>query len=153
MGKYKHGDSVGIGTKEYRAWCKIKERCHRRKHKFYHRYGGRGITVCERWNDSYANFLKDMGRAPTIKHSIDRIDNDGNYEPSNVRWATWAQQRRNSSSRLRIITFNGETKCARDWERQYGLTRGVIRQRIKLGWSIREAILLPKNGRYKIPIK
>ena len=75
----------------------MKERCRNPKHNRFHRYGGRGIRVCDRWLDSYENFLADMGRKPSPTHSVDRIDNDGHYEPGNCRWATDAEQRANRS--------------------------------------------------------
>jgi hypothetical protein len=82
-------------TPEYRTWCAMRERCGSKKHRAYPRYGGRGITVCERWQ-KFSNFLADMGARPPGT-SIDRIDNNGNYEPGNCRWATAIQQRRNQS--------------------------------------------------------
>ena len=91
-----HGESVsyngGKATKEYRAWQGLKQRCLNPKHKAYSYYGLRGITVCKRWRNSYENFLADVGRAPGPEFSIDRINNDGNYTPRNVRWATAKQQ-------------------------------------------------------------
>ena len=81
-------------TVEYRTWFHMRERCEKATHPSYANYGGRGIRVCERWM-SFKNFFADMGRRPSPKHSIDRIDNDGNYEPGNCRWATAKQQMSN----------------------------------------------------------
>jgi len=90
-----HGHSKRKGwTQEYRSWTKIFQRCYNPKCKNFHDYGGRGITVCERWLQ-FENFIADMGNKPTPKHSLDRINNDGNYEPGNCRWATHTEQMRN----------------------------------------------------------
>lgn len=94
--KTKHGDNrAGKRTPEYRCWSHIKSRCYNPKVERYPHYGGRGITVCQRWLQSFENFLSDMGRRPSKHHSIDRIDNDGNYEPNNCRWATASEQQQN----------------------------------------------------------
>lgn len=95
-----HGNArPGRVTTEYRSWQKMKRRCDAADDKDFHRYGGRGITICKRWR-KFENFLKDMGRKPSRIHSIDRINNDGNYEPGNCRWATPKQQARNRGKRV-----------------------------------------------------
>lgn len=87
---------------EYAVWCMLKQRCNNPRNAKYPRYGGRGIRVCERWQDSFADFLADMGERPSADHSIDRIDNDGNYEPVNCRWATRAEQNANRSTSFAV---------------------------------------------------
>jgi hypothetical protein len=83
------------GSKEYRAWLAMRERCSCPRYQGYDRYGGRGISVCERWQDSFEAFLEDVGLAPSRQHSLGRINNDGNYEPGNVAWQTAKEQARN----------------------------------------------------------
>jgi hypothetical protein len=94
-----HGKSK---SPEHRTWCAMKERCSRPANKRFADYGGRGIHVCERWRRSFQAFLSDMGSRPSPLHSIDRIDNDGNYEPSNCRWATRSEQARNTRRRKTV---------------------------------------------------
>lgn len=93
-------------TSEYRIWQGMKWRCLNPNYKPYPNYGGRGITVCDRWRDSFEAFLADMGPRPSKKHTLDRLDNDGNYEPGNVAWRTYAEQSQNRRPQLRETCVN-----------------------------------------------
>lgn len=116
-----HGESAGgIRSKEYYTWASLRSRCLRRTDHGFRHYGGRGITVCDRWKDNFKNFLSDMGRAPSPQHSIDRIDNDGPYSPGNCRWTTAAVQSRNRSNN-RFIEYGGEKLTVTDWSRRLGI--------------------------------
>ena len=112
----------------------------------YHLYGGRGITVCERWRNSFAAFLADMGRPPSSAHSLDRVDNDGNYEPGNCRWATMPEQMRNART-TRMIEFDGRIQCLKDWAKETGVPSASICRRLGLGWPIRRALTTPNRIR------
>ncbi len=129
-------------TAEHRAWSNLIQRCTNETLPCYANYGGRGITVCERWRMSFLAFYEDMGRKPSRSHSIDRIDNNGNYEPSNCRWATPRQQVLNSR-KARYLTHNGETLCITDWALRTGIKRLTIAARLNHGWSIDEALTRP----------
>jgi len=94
-----HGDAGGHRAPEYQAWANMRDRCFNPRRSTYRYYGGRGITVCDRWWNSYENFLADVGRRPGPGYSLDRIDVNGNYEPGNVRWATRSQQNANQRPR------------------------------------------------------
>ena len=114
----------------------------------YENYGGRGIVVCDRWLNSFENFLADMGERPSKAHSIDRYpDNDGNYEPSNCRWATRKQQTRNTRANRRI-SFCGETLCVAEWAERVGIHCDTIYDRLKLGWSIDRALTEPVHSKF-----
>jgi len=139
--KTTHGMSK---TYEYTIWKGIKSRCADKSHP---RYGGRGITVCDRWKNSFENFLEDMGVAPDGL-SVDRINNDGNYEPENCRWATIEQQSNNKGN-SRIIEYNGERMTMSQWAAKIGLAYSTLRGRLDCsGWSIEQALNTPRleNG-------
>lgn len=138
-----HGACAVKGyTPEYRLWCHILHRCLKPNDTRYKDYGGRGITVCERWRYSFAEFLKDVGLRPTPKHSLDRINNDGNYEPGNVRWATGDQQLRNTRKNVNL-EFNGQKMCLLDWAKHTGLLRETLQMRLRAGWSVSRALTTP----------
>jgi hypothetical protein len=124
------------GTRIYRIWKNIKTRVNNKNNLGFNNYGGRGIKICDRWM-KFENFLADMGYPPTNKHSIDRINNDGNYEPSNCRWATSIQQTRNQRSNV-IIIYNGTLKCASEWAELFNISASVIRKKYKKGLSSEE---------------
>lgn len=123
------------------CWHVMNARCHNPESEMYAYYGARGITVCQRWRDSFDDFLADMGPRPSLKHSLDRYPNQrGNYEPGNVRWATSKQQGRNKTDN-RLLTAFGRTQCVAEWAEEIGVSSNLIKDRIdKLGWSIERAL-------------
>jgi hypothetical protein len=134
-----HGHSRrGHVTATYRAWASMKSRCYYRPNRYFFRYGGRGVTVCARWLDNFEAFLSDMGEKPKGL-SLDRIDNNGRYEPNNCQWATPAQQSRNTM-RTRMITFDGVTLCMRDWATRLGLNPVTLLYRFKRGETVPHAM-------------
>lgn len=137
--RIKHGMSR---TNVHAVWRMMRDRCSNPNNAAYKNYGGRGIRVCERW-DSFENFLNDMGSRPD-GYSIDRIDNDGNYEPSNCRWATTKQQL-NNQRRNRVIELNGERKTIAQWADSLGIDWYTLRSRLdRYGWTIERALTTPK---------
>lgn len=123
------------------CWQNAIYRCHNPQNREFHNYGGRGIKVCDRWRYSFANFLADMGLRPDGR-SLDRIDNDGDYEPSNCRWATPKEQ--SSNRRItRCLTIDGETKSLAEWADEFNVPSDRIRQRLNRGMGHRDAIFLP----------
>ncbi len=144
-----HKDAVThgkTGTREHHIWLQIRYRCNNKDNSGYADYGGRGIKVCERWND-FENFLADMGKKPSAKHSIDRIDNDGDYCPENCRWATMKEQGNNRRSNC-PLTYNGETKTAKQWAEAIGMDHTTLWSRIfKQGWSVEKALTTPIDTR------
>lgn len=129
---FKHGM---VGTPEYRIWAGMLRRCRLGSKTQYHRYGGRGITVCERWEE-FENFYADMGMRPSPNHSIDRINNDGNYEPGNCRWATTKEQGENKCSVRPIGGFPSMAAASR----ALGVSYNIVCLRISYGWSEERAV-------------
>ena len=124
-------------TREYVAWYHMKRRCYNKNYKKYKNWGGRGITVCNRWL-KFENFYKDMGKRPA-RTSIDRIDNNGNYEPNNCRWATVKEQNNNRRSN-RLLTFNRKTQNITQWTNELGINRSTLYSRLRYGWSVEKAL-------------
>lgn len=125
----------------YASWTGLIQRCYNQKDKNYLNYGGRGITVCRRWLDSFENFLADMGVKPANK-TIDRNNNDGNYEKSNCQWATCKEQARNRRTNL-LITHRNKTKTVVEWAEKLGINYNTLYDRIYRGWSAEKALTAP----------
>lgn len=142
-----HGKSKSL---EYQNWCAIKSRCDNPDNQDYALYGGRGITVCDRWANSFENFLEDMGQRPFKSATVDRKDPSGNYTPDNCKWATQKQQCRNKRNN-RLLTANGETLPICEWAERSGVSQGTIWSRLSLGWSEEEAATLPRQQRFSGP--
>lgn len=122
----------------HQLWRLMLSRCQQPRNKQFKHYGGRGIKVCERWQN-FDNFCADLGPRPSPEMQIDRIDNNGNYEPENVRWATRAQQCRNRRSNINL-TFAGRTMCMKDWAAEVGIGPPTILTRLQRGWSVEQAL-------------
>lgn len=136
----KHGRSK---TREYSIWSGMKARCFNRNHIGYKHYGGRGITVCDAWRDSFEEFYKDMGPRPSKKHHIHRIDNNGDYSPENCEWTTVRQNQRQRGNNA-LFTHEGKTLCVAEWAEEKGVCEKLLRNRIRNGWSFERAITTPK---------
>ncbi len=141
LGNVKHG---GHGTLTYARWKSMMQRCFNVKHIGYPRYGGIGITVCERWQD-FALFLADMGECPGKEMTLDRIESQKGYEPGNCRWTTKADQNRNRPNHAVMLTHNGISKSLTDWAREIGMSPNSLRGRLQLGWSVEKALTTPKQ--------
>ena len=127
---------------EYEAWQKMKGRCYNPNNNRYKYYGARGIKVCERWRNSFENFLADMGEKPNKEYSLDRIDVNGEYSPENCRWADRVTQANNKRTNIRL-EYKGVTKSVNQWAEEYNIGRSTLLYRIKLGWSIEKALTKP----------
>jgi hypothetical protein len=139
-------------TPEHITWLNIRQRCLNPTHKKYKYYGGRGITVCDRWRHSFENFLSDMGPRPTPKHSAERINNNRGYEPGNVKWATKLEQANNTRSN-HFLTIDGQTKTIAEWSRVVGISQLTIARRIHIGWSDEDAVKSPLHTwRFRKPL-
>lgn len=141
-------------TPEYNVWCHIKARCFNPKNRSYHDYGGRGITMCDRWKNDFESFLEDVGVRPEGKESIDRVDNLLGYScgkcdhckkmgwQMNCKWADRIEQNRNKRSN-RMLTCDGVTKPLQDWANGLGVNHTTIIGRLKRGWSVKDAVTTP----------
>lgn len=134
----------------YKIYASMKQRCLNKKTKGYENYGARGIKICERWINSFENFYNDMGLRPSLKHSIDRIDNDGDYTPENCKWALHEEQMQHTTKTVEV-TINGETKSLEYWCKKFNVCSNTVRGRIKrkVFDTYEQAILAPKKPKLK----
>lgn len=143
----KHGHTKsGKLTSEYNSWRNMRDRCNSPKSEKYEYYGGRGIKVCERWQDSFKNFLTDMGPKPTPKHTIERGDVNGNYEPDNCTWAITKAQMRNRTT-TRWVTYHGREMSLAEACELAGISRNVLDARLHRGWTMDRALTEPYKPR------
>jgi hypothetical protein len=138
---WKHGQ---YASPTYWSWVAMKARCSNPRLKHYKDYGGRGIVVCERWQ-KFENFVADMGQRPSLRHSIDRIDNDKGYDPSNCRWSTSVEQANNRRN-TRWITHDGRTQTLGQWARECGVPYQTLQYRLNKGLAM-EQISQKRNVR------
>jgi hypothetical protein len=147
----KHGQGGGKNvpaSSEYTTWQRMKARCSKNCGKYdYKLYYGRGIKVCDRWLNSFENFFSDMGKKPSKKHSLDRIDYDDNYEPSNCRWATINEQTRNKRTNI-LIEYNGIKMIQNDFCKLIGADKGSIKKYLKTK-TVDEIVFYYKNRKTK----
>lgn len=143
-------DAINLKLRARRIWRGIKTRCFNKSNPSYARYGGRGITMCDSWKDSFERFLDDMG-LPPANTSIERIDNNGGYFPINCKWATQKEQCRNRSSN-RIVSFESSEACITDVNERKGFPRNLISNRIGRGWSVEDAVNRPV-GKFGRPVR
>lgn len=127
------------------VWMNMHERCRNPNNTEWENYGGRGIRVCEEWK-SFEGFFEDMKMPPTPKHTIERVDVNGNYEKSNCVWATHIEQGRNRRNN-RVVTYDGQTRCLTEWAELLGINDGVISRRLNRGWSVERALTEPSKPR------
>lgn len=135
---------------EWHAWRNMKARCQNKNLPNYHRYGGRGIKVCDEWlgKDGFENFLTSMGLRPSPEYSLDRKNNDKDYTPENCKWSTAKEQSNNQETNIRL-TYNGETLTLAQWAEKIGMKYDQIRARYRYGWSAEDILKNPKNAHTK----
>ena len=140
--KSKYGVYPRKRTKTYRSWESMKQRCTNPRFSSYKWYGGKGVRICDRWlgENGFTNFLNDMGEVP-IGLTLERIDNNGNYEPLNCRWATKKEQCRNRRTSA-FFTFNGRTQTLAAWAEEYGIAQGLLYARLYKAWDFETAITM-----------
>jgi hypothetical protein len=135
-------------TPEYRAWINMKTRCYDQTTPYFDTYGGRGVQVCSKWLTSFEAFYADMGRRPSEKHSIDRIDNDGNYEPGNCRWAIQKVQSRNQRTN-KLVSVEGKRITLAEAVESAPVPYNTVLYRLKRGWPVEAAISYPARKGFR----
>lgn len=130
---------------EYRIWSLMKDRCFNSEGESFKNYGGRGISVCERWANSFGDFLSDMGARPSSRHELDRINNDRDYEPGNCRWAPRSVQANNKRNNV-VVEALGERLTVAQWSRRSGIKDKVIYKRLVRGWLPERAVTELPSG-------
>lgn len=144
-----HGESQ---TSLYKVWHMIRLRCNDATHPSYHKYGGRGVQMHADWTEDYPAFATairtQIGPRPSKRHSLDRIDNDGHYEPGNLRWATPSEQGRNTRHN-HLLTYSGRTMSVAAWAEAMGMPHGTLHQRIRMGWPIEKCLTEPVKAAYR----
>jgi hypothetical protein len=143
-----HGATRGhVHTPEYKCWTSMMSRCYHPYDKSFERYGGRGIVVCEAWQD-FAQFFLDMGCRPSLQHTIERRDVNGPYHPDNCRWATRKEQGYNKRDTV-YLTFKGETHCIAEWATRISARAGLLYSRYYAGWTPEDILTKPVLTRRK----
>lgn len=141
-GNTTHGHSVGRKVSNaYQSWSSMRQRCLSPKCEAYNNYGGRGITICERWIESFENFLEDMGNRPPGL-SLERKDNNLGYCKSNCVWADIGNQNRNRRDSVKL-EFSGKVKNQSEWSRELGISQVTLGKRLRSGWSVERALSTP----------
>lgn len=132
----------------YTSWKAMKRRCYNPKEPSFGSYGGRGISVSEEWRNSFETFLSDIGERPSLNHSLERINVNGNYEAENCRWATRREQNLNMRSNV-ILELNGERKCLSEWAESLCIHPQTLRGRLERGWCDEAILTTPVDARFR----
>jgi hypothetical protein len=135
-------------TKEYNCWISMKQRCGNSRNPAYRNYGGRGIRVCQEWQNDFSAFFAHIGKSPEPNSQVDRINNNGNYEPGNVRWTTPKENMRNTRAN-HIVTHNGKTAPLSMVCEEAGISLSAVSGRLRLGHSLQESLSMPLRRRGK----
>jgi hypothetical protein len=139
------------GTKVFKAWMGMRERCRNPNHKQYKSYGGRGITICDQWYNNFESFLADVGEPPTERHQIDRRDNGKGYEPGNCRWVTGKTQQNNKRNNV-IIEYGGKKLTIAEWSEELGIKASTLYMRVQAGWSSEDVVCRPLKSKMVNPV-